>query len=190
MVPGLCVRPGPAPAPSPAASGERRFGLKTTGSVDAGGNPVRITQAGLTGGSQAVPDHPGTDAAAVPVAGLLRSPVRSAGRLFTPFNPSCRACSSTVANSIRWVRVLQDRAAECLGSDEGHALDSTHLLLKLFLQSAGLQDANLGSGGFRRPSLLTRPSSGTEHKLVFFIFVTLMRTCFDFTSLTQSVIHT
>lgn len=47
------------------------LGLKKAGSVDAGGNPVKIAQAIHTGGSQPVPDHPSTDGAGVSVAGLL-----------------------------------------------------------------------------------------------------------------------
>lgn len=49
----------------------KAFGLKKAGFVDAEGNPVKIAQATHTRGSQAVPDHPGTDGAGVSVAGLL-----------------------------------------------------------------------------------------------------------------------
>lgn len=83
----------------------KAFGLKKAGFVDAGGNPVKIAEAIHTGGSQAVPDHPSTDAAGVLLAGLLGSQTRLAGCVFTPFNPSCKARSSAVANFISSVRV-------------------------------------------------------------------------------------
>lgn len=60
------------------------------------------------------PHQPSTDAAAAPVAGLLCSWLRLAGRTFPLFNPSCKAGSSTVANFIRPVcvwPVLQDSVA-------------------------------------------------------------------------------
>lgn len=80
-------------------------GLKKASFVDAGGNPLKIAQAIHTGGSQAVPDRPSTDGARVSVAGLLSSWARLASCMFTPFNPSCKARSSTAANFIRSVHV-------------------------------------------------------------------------------------
>lgn len=106
------------------------------------------------GGSQAIPDQPSTDAAKVPVAGLLSSWVRLASCMFTLFNPPSKAFSSTVANFIRSVCVWpffwdsmsqcssillkQVLYCNCLSSDEGQAWDSTHLLLQLFLHCAGI----------------------------------------------------
>lgn len=64
---------------------EKAFGLKKAGFVDAGGNPVKIAQGIHTEGSQAVPDHPSTDAAGVSVAGRLSGCERLASCVFTPF---------------------------------------------------------------------------------------------------------
>lgn len=50
-------------------------------------------------------DHPSMDGVRASEAGLLSGWARPASCMFTPFNPSCKARSSAVANFIRSVHV-------------------------------------------------------------------------------------
>lgn len=60
------------------------------------------------------PDHPSVDGVRASEAGLLSSRTRPASCMFTPFNPSCKARSSTVANFIRSVRVWPFPLGQCV----------------------------------------------------------------------------
>lgn len=122
---------------------------KAAASVDAGGNPVRITRG--SSHRRALSRTPSSQHGRSRGGRFSQQLARGrAGCLFTLFNPSSEARSGAAANLIRSLCVeapFRDSASppwwssfltNCLRSGEGQASDSTHRLSKPLFSECGL----------------------------------------------------